>query len=48
LLAEQHERKAKQLESEKAELERLLEEKSAKYNQVKAELDQTLKDLEGL
>ncbi len=48
LVAEKHERKVKQLESEKLELERQVEEKTQKYNAVKQELDQTLKDLEGL
>jgi hypothetical protein len=36
------------LEAEKAALEGQVEEKSAKYAAVKQELDQTLKDLEGL
>ena len=45
---EKHSRKAKQLEAENASLSSQLEEKTAKFNAVKAELDQTLKDLEGL
>jgi tropomyosin len=48
LQAESHQRKAKSLEAENANLERQLEEKSAQYDAVKAELEQTLKDLEGL
>ncbi|KAJ3262017.1 hypothetical protein HK103_003860 [Boothiomyces macroporosus] len=48
IVAEKHERKAKQLEAEKSDLERQLADSAAKYATVKAELDQTLKDLEGL
>eukprot|EP00842_Homolaphlyctis_polyrhiza_P003758 jgi/Hompol1/4383/HPOL_003611-RA len=48
LEAEKFERKAKQLDAEKLDLENRLEEMSKKYAQVKSELDQTLKDLEGL
>nr|KAJ3418410.1 hypothetical protein HK105_008345 [Polyrhizophydium stewartii] len=48
LQAETFERKAKQLDAEKLDLERRLEEMTKKYEQVKGELDQTLKDLEGL
>lgn len=48
LEAEQQERRAKQSEAEKSDVERRLEEMTSKYNAVKAELDQTLKDLEGL
>lgn len=48
LVSEKHERKVKQLEAEKADLERQVDEKTQKYNAVKQELDQTLKDLEGL
>lgn len=48
LVTEKAERKVKQLEAEKAELERSVEEKDAKYAAVKKELDQTLKELEGL
>ncbi len=48
LISETHERKAKQLEAEKSELETKFDDMSAKYAKVKAELDQTLKDLEGL
>lgn len=48
LLSETHERKAKQLDAEKTTLETQAQEKDAKYNAVKQELDQTLKDLEGL
>ncbi|KAJ3326256.1 hypothetical protein HDV06_000132 [Boothiomyces sp. JEL0866] len=47
IVAEKHERKAKQLEAEKGDLERQLAESAVKYATVKAELDQTLKDLEG-
>ncbi|KAJ3272981.1 hypothetical protein HDV01_004887 [Terramyces sp. JEL0728] len=47
IVAEKHERKAKQLEAEKSDLERQLADSAAKYATVKAELDQTLKDLEG-
>ncbi|KAI8919521.1 tropomyosin [Entophlyctis helioformis] len=48
LSAETHERKAKQLDAEKLDIEHRLEEMTKKYETVKAELDQTLKDLEGL
>jgi tropomyosin, fungi type len=48
LIAETHERKVKQLEAEKADLESKFADMTVKYNKVKAELDQTLKDLEGL
>jgi prefoldin subunit 5 len=46
--AEVFERKVKQLESDKAELERKFEEMSGKYNEVKAELATTLQGLEDL
>jgi cell shape-determining protein MreC len=45
---ENSERKAKQLEAENKRLEKELDEKKMQYAAVKAELDQTLKDLEGL
>ena len=48
LVAEKHERRVKQLEAEKSELEKSIEEKDSKYAAIKSELDQTLKDLEGL
>jgi tropomyosin len=48
MVAENHERKVKQLEAEKADLEGKFGEMTTKYNKVKAELDQTLKELEGL
>lgn len=46
--SEQFERKAKQLESEKFELERRVEDMTTKYNAVKAELATTLQGLEEL
>ncbi|KAI8803802.1 tropomyosin [Cladochytrium replicatum] len=46
--AEQFERKSKQLDGEKLDLEKKLEEMTAKYNVVKAELESTLKGLEDL
>lgn len=42
------ERKVKQLESDKMELERKYEDMSAKYNEVKSELATTLQGLEDL
>lgn len=45
---ENNERISKQLEAEKADLEVKLVEMSSKYQLAKHELDQTLKDLEGL
>ncbi len=46
--AEQFERKAKQLDAEKAELERKLDDMTQKYTSVKAELQTTLQGLEDL
>lgn len=45
---EKQERHAKQLFAEKEDLELKLSDMTNKYNNVKHELDQTLKDLEGL
>ncbi|KAJ3245382.1 phosphatidyl inositol kinase [Chytriomyces hyalinus] len=46
--SEHHERKAKQIDTEKVDLEKKYEELTAKYNAVKAELEATLKSLEDL
>lgn len=46
--SEHHERKAKQLDNEKGDMEKKYVELEAKYNAVKAELEQTLKSLEDL
>ncbi|KAJ3189666.1 hypothetical protein HK101_008803, partial [Irineochytrium annulatum] len=46
--AEHHERKAKQVDNEKIDLEKKYEELNAKYLAVKAELDSTLKSLDDL
>ncbi|KAI8854600.1 hypothetical protein BC829DRAFT_380332 [Chytridium lagenaria] len=43
-----HERKAKQIDNEKIDLEKKYEELNAKYLAVKSELDATLKSLEDL
>ncbi|KAJ3179344.1 hypothetical protein HDU87_002953 [Geranomyces variabilis] len=48
LSSEQAERRAKQLDGEKSDLERRLEDMTQKYNVVKQELDSTLKGLEDL
>ena len=48
MTAENFERKAKQTEGEKNALEKQLADMTEKYSKAKAELDQTLKDLEGL
>jgi hypothetical protein len=46
--AEHHERKGKQLDTEKIELEKKYEELNVKYNAIKLELENTLKSLEDL
>lgn len=46
--SETADRKARQLEAEKAELEKKLEEMTNQYAAIKAELAQTLKGLEDL
>ncbi|KAJ3060543.1 hypothetical protein HDU98_003502 [Podochytrium sp. JEL0797] len=46
--SEHHERKAKQIDSEKVDLEKKYEELQGKYNAVKAELESTLKSLEDM
>ncbi|KAJ3216306.1 hypothetical protein HDU67_009657 [Dinochytrium kinnereticum] len=46
--AEHHERKAKQVDNEKMDLEKKYEDLLAQYNGVKAELESTLKSLEDL
>ncbi|KAJ3406478.1 hypothetical protein HDV05_005971 [Chytridiales sp. JEL 0842] len=46
--AEHHERKGKQLDSEKGDLEKKYEELQSKYNAIKGELESTLKSLEDL
>jgi hypothetical protein len=46
--SEKNHRKAKQEESDKLDFEKRLEEMAQKYSTVKAELDATLKELEGL
>ncbi|KAJ3107517.1 hypothetical protein HDU96_007861 [Phlyctochytrium bullatum] len=46
--AEHHERKAKQIDNEKMDLEKKYEDLNSKYLAVKAELDSTLKSLEDL
>ncbi|KND01877.1 uncharacterized protein SPPG_03666 [Spizellomyces punctatus DAOM BR117] len=48
LTAEQADRKAKQLEADKTELEKRLDDMTQKYNVAKQELDSTLKGLEDL
>ncbi|KAI9352916.1 tropomyosin like-domain-containing protein [Obelidium mucronatum] len=46
--SEHHERKAKQIDTEKVDLEKKYEDLTARYNAVKAELEATLKSLEDL
>ncbi|KAJ3348900.1 hypothetical protein HDU83_000956 [Entophlyctis luteolus] len=46
--AAHHERKAKQLDGEKADLEKKHEELTAKHTALRAEFDETLKSLEAL